>query len=228
MPIDDDTDDKIRRNLFSSSALVLLGSWLQLEPMSVLKKLLGEEVGAQVHAWRLWLAIIALLVYFGLRYRFSSAMSEAIEHLRVEREGICFSLVLATLQSELKKYSKSQNNNVAPSFTGPLSSVLSSYGGNATSKLTKLNFEPPIIHERENGSLYVGTASFTADWEDKKMIALHIKAKFQIHQLKRIGIEVKCAARLLFYSKSSTTLLVPAILFVLALSTAAFHLIKAI
>lgn len=76
----DDDDDKIRRNLVAVSSLLLLGAWLEVTSADVIKRVFGEGFGGQVSTGRLWLAVIVVLTYLALRYKFHPLTLKASTH----------------------------------------------------------------------------------------------------------------------------------------------------
>jgi hypothetical protein len=65
MELPEDADDKVRRNLVSFSAAVLLLGWLQVPLQKVLEKV---GVSDPVPAWRAWAAAGAVLIYLWARF----------------------------------------------------------------------------------------------------------------------------------------------------------------
>lgn len=64
----DDEDGKVRRNLVVYSTLVIVVTFLGIQPMQILLKLVGHDQG-QVEAWKAWAISAAVLMY--LKFRFS-------------------------------------------------------------------------------------------------------------------------------------------------------------
>lgn len=82
----DDDDNKVRRNLVVASALVLGAAWLQVPLADAAEKLLGiKPDGQTLSASRLLVAVIAVLLYLGLRYRFSREARHLRRAIRRER-----------------------------------------------------------------------------------------------------------------------------------------------
>jgi hypothetical protein len=79
----EDGDDKIRRNLLVVSSAVLVVAWLKLPPGELAERIIGikASTGDVVAGWRVWSAILALLVYLALRYRFHNPTRSAYDKL---------------------------------------------------------------------------------------------------------------------------------------------------
>lgn len=78
----DDTQDKIRRNLVAISSGILLASFLKIE-LTTSPKLLGIAEITSISPLRFWFAILFLLLYFIVRYRFSDEhheLKKALDH----------------------------------------------------------------------------------------------------------------------------------------------------
>lgn len=230
MTIDEDSDDKVRRNLVAVSGAVVLGAWLNLEPQSIIKKLLGGQAGLAIESWRIWSAICALLLYLAMRYRFSTMMKEAVDYFRVERESTSYGQALSTLQKEMARYAKPQRDSDAPSFTGPLGAVLAEYRGGDRSPISNITFQSLTIHDREAGSPYAGATTFSTTWttSQNSVSFVNVKAAYRISWRKRALIYLVCWSKLLTYSKTSTTLFVPIILCVAALLCTFWRLIQSV
>lgn len=71
----DDEDSKVRRNLVVYSTVVIVVTFLGIQPMQILLKLLGVENG-KIEPWRVWTVSAAVLMYLWLRFS-TSSWSEA-------------------------------------------------------------------------------------------------------------------------------------------------------
>ncbi|CAB3901429.1 hypothetical protein LMG26842_05381 [Achromobacter dolens] len=65
----DDVDEKARRNFVAISAAILLGWWLRVD-VPFLANFVGLATDGQTR-FRIWIAAVPILLYFGLRYHFS-------------------------------------------------------------------------------------------------------------------------------------------------------------
>ena len=71
----DDVEEKARRNFIAISAAIVLAWWLRLE-VPFLANFIGLASDEQSR-FRVWVAAIPILLYFGLRYHFSTQRAEA-------------------------------------------------------------------------------------------------------------------------------------------------------
>jgi hypothetical protein len=82
----DDEDGKVRRNLVVYSTLVIVVTFLGIQPMQILLKLIGDDNG-KVEPWRVWSVSAAVLFY--LWHRFSTApIQDSSEQAKAERATI--------------------------------------------------------------------------------------------------------------------------------------------
>lgn len=79
-----DDDDKIRRNLMVTSAVIISVAWFDVSLPDVLERLFSikQQVGASATAvelsnWKVWLAALVVLGYMSWRYRWSDEMEAA-------------------------------------------------------------------------------------------------------------------------------------------------------
>lgn len=228
MLLDDDSDDKIRRNLVLSSGLVILSFWLNLNPKVAIEKLFDPHSAGTTESWRIWVAIASLLLYFGMRYRFSAAMDAGIKELKAEWVLIASELVTGTLKKELDDYAKHQNDSSAPSFVIPLSVTFNSNRASNVVPDTITSEHPVIIEAPNKYKPTHGVIAFDSSWRDRLRTghSYRIKTEYKLPALKRLYFTVRVLSQLSIYSKSSTSLLIPIILNATALIVCAIHIAR--
>ncbi|MEZ2297262.1 hypothetical protein [Variovorax sp. RCC_210] len=77
-----DDDDKIRRNLIVTSAVIIGVAWFNVSLPDVLERLFSIKSAAgaqtvQVADWKVWVAALAMLGYMAWRYRWSEEVDKA-------------------------------------------------------------------------------------------------------------------------------------------------------
>jgi hypothetical protein len=102
----EDEDSKIRRNFLAVSALIVLAWWLQAPLDRISEKLLGVSSVGPNFEWRAWAAATAVLVYFGLRFRFSKEHSAASNDMLSEATKVKRALLLRWLNWEVMGFVK--------------------------------------------------------------------------------------------------------------------------
>jgi len=95
-----DDDDKIRRNLMVTSAVIIGVAWFDVSLPDVLERLFSikQQAGTpenvvQLSNWKVWLAALAVLGYMSWRYRWSDEMEVAkklFEESRFKRYQVLF------------------------------------------------------------------------------------------------------------------------------------------
>lgn len=77
-----DDDDKIRRNLIVTSAIVIGAAWFNVSLPEVLERLFSIKTvdgtkSVVLSEWKVWLAALAVIGYMGWRYRWSDEVEKA-------------------------------------------------------------------------------------------------------------------------------------------------------
>lgn len=80
MDLPEDADEKVRRNLVTFSAGVLLFAWLRVPIAALAEKAVGAT-GWSADPLRAWFAAAAILVYLAVRFHFSGGGKEAFQKL---------------------------------------------------------------------------------------------------------------------------------------------------
>jgi len=216
MPIDEDSDEKIRRNLIASSGAVLLAMWLDIDPSGLLTRMLGAEALKDTTTWKIWTVASFVLLYFGLRYRFSNTMSEAIQGVQAERSALTYELKSRVLQKELESYAKTRLIKSAPSFSENIESTLDNYFTGGQPSHLPLRIENARIDELSPTHAYQGKMHIDARWGDGVRSALRVIVPFKLKRGVIFLINIRWITRVIFYSKSSTSFVVPATMFAVA------------
>lgn len=95
----EDEDSKARRNFMAVSTVIVLAWWLQAPLDKISERLLGSSVGPGFE-WRAWFAAIVALVYFALRFRFSTEHIGAATELATTSVNTSTRLLLQWLHWE--------------------------------------------------------------------------------------------------------------------------------
>jgi len=102
-----DDDDKVRRNLVVASSVTVLLAWLEVPLVAVADRLFGTKAdGYAPSGWRVWLGALAVLLYLGLRFRFSHEVEQGIKDLQEAsqiRYRILYLRNLRDLEVQIKK-----------------------------------------------------------------------------------------------------------------------------
>jgi len=217
--LEEDTDEKIRRNLIVASTAVLLGAWLNLPALAIVKRVLGEDAGSSVQPWRLWAAVIALLLYLSLRYRFSDGVRHAWDTNRAEFQSFRIAAMDAMLVSEAKRYTKTGAESSA--FYSELNSYVASRGGTRKTRpeiaLNKITHHTPGKGEAELSLSW--SAEHVSDSSDRPI-------GFELSKQDSRIANARALVRLLAYSRSSTSMLVPSTMAALALGISTWRLLQ--
>lgn len=106
----DDDDSKVRRNLAVTGGLVILAVWLAIPLDQILEKITGltpDKVpgSAGISPLRVWCAVLAVLMYLGLRYRFAPEGRRLVRAFRRERGLLVQRYVQTQVKAALRRYS---------------------------------------------------------------------------------------------------------------------------
>lgn len=120
----DDEDSKVRRNLVAASTLVLVTAWLDVPLPALGEKLIGlraDSACAVLEPWRVWSAVLAVLMYLGLRYRFAEGSTRVLSDIRQEWRANVEEKTKAVLNRHLVRYSRTGRDS--PLFPNSLEAV---------------------------------------------------------------------------------------------------------
>lgn len=101
----EDEDDKIRRNLVALSTIILIAAWLEIPFSAVVTKFVD---GAHVFLdpYRLWCVGFALLIYLGLRYRFSPEGARYDSAIKADLSRVRLDMALNLVQRQVNNFVK--------------------------------------------------------------------------------------------------------------------------
>jgi hypothetical protein len=223
-----DDDDKVRRNLVVASSIVLLAAWLGMPLATLAERMLGVSAGSPatftLSPSRFWSAALFMLVYFIVRYRFSSEARKALRAFRRERQLILnhkASRYLANRVSRLSRTGKDsiifnhrlgetvarciEEMNQNSGHTGPESSPW----GKPKVTVDSIVFSKP----------YSGHSGLYLEWGEPRrgsMAGGHLA--FEIVGAHRVWLSLVTTAQALTYSRSGVQYVVPVALWVLAVT----------
>jgi hypothetical protein len=106
MSYEEDTDPKVRRNLVVASALILLVTWLELPVAAITEKALTASNEIHVKPFRIWATCFAVLVYLGLRYRFTKEWEILPRYFLNASTRVASDLTYKLLERKLRKFHK--------------------------------------------------------------------------------------------------------------------------
>ena len=215
--MEEDSDEKIRRNLIVASAAVLIGAWLKLPTLAITKRIFGEDAATAVAPWRLWAALIAVLVYLVLRYKFSNGARHDWETARAEFQEFRLARMTAVLVGEARRYTKTGAESRA--FHGALESYVKSRVGTHSTR-PEITFTKTTHRSLGKGEVEISLAwpaEGIGDSSDRPV-------GFELSKLQMITTYLAALLRLLGYSQSSTSLLVPVAMATTALGISIWRL----
>jgi hypothetical protein len=217
----EDGDDKIRRNVVVASAIVLLVAWLDLPVQGLAEKLFSvkSDEASKIALWKVWSAVLALILYLGLRYRFSPAAKQAFEDVRAVWIERCLSDGSAIVQLDLLRMLNFEERSAV--YRGDPLKFLDPVGERDHDPSKRVfKVEPQF----EGRSWWRGTARIleSADGSTVERIS---DAPFEIPLLTRLWTRIRILARMALYSELSLEFLVPATLAVVAAIVCATRLV---
>lgn len=222
----DDEDGKVRRNLVVGSAVLLLGTWLEVPAKVVADRLAGSSLDGHLSAGRLWFAVIVVLVYMALRYKFCGTVEAEGDRLAGTWKVRRIDAIMAILTRELDRW--------------------------ATLGASLRHFEPRLVEIEQSerrvnsadgfrllrvelsrsGDLeFSGRVGLTFIWlnpdQDESATPRHAtggtSVSYSISRLKRLQIEMAAAAESFSYSKEAVEYLAPWVMFTLAYGLAVYR-----
>jgi hypothetical protein len=219
--MEEDSDDKIRRNLIVVSTAVLLGGWLELPATSVMKRVLGDDIATTVQAWRLWVAVLVVLTYLVLRYKFSHGANHAVQDAKGELQGFRLAGMNAVLDRQMKHYT--MTGVEPPAFRGAFSSYVKSrvgaYQGRPEISVTKVTHH--VIGKGEVELSLEWPSQGSANESDRPL-------GFELSWREKATANTRSVLRLFCYSDASTSFLVPVALAALALAISLWRLFQSL
>jgi hypothetical protein len=237
----DDEDSKIRRNLVTASAVVLLLVWLKLPLADVAERLLGAKASGtlQVDAIRIWSAVVAVLIYFALRFVFSEAVEKGGDTIRLASISSRAGVIEAVVRWELFLFNRFKKES--PVFNDELESMLAKeseemrqeLGRHPAGQVAGVHLGKAKVSLREfqdstkqwSGAIYV-----LLHWEtEKKGTARSIGSSVDWHigGYRRWLVVAVAILRVVLLSKVGISLLYPLALFAVAFVASLVMLWKA-
>ena len=216
MMILEDEDSKIRRNLVLVSGAILCSSWLGIQLTVFLEKLL--PAGTQVpDNWKFWVVELALLIYLGIRYRFSDEGSKYVITAKEELSTIRRHRATDFAQSEANRFTKTGIES--PIFQGEMSGLLSDWNDGGAKGVAGPRPKMVLTLIEQTDSPWSFTVGVSAFWETAGGGSTSTSGntlKVQIKGGVRRRIEFASCLHLWVYTESSIRYLVPVLLGLLA------------
>lgn len=226
MSIDvDDVDEKTRRNLVVASG-TLIATWIAGVPIPrVIEKFIGQDV--ELISWRVLLAILFMLTYLILRFRFASQTQTAYRDLQNEWRTKCCEQVISSVKQWLEHYTRTGKES--KNFVGSLSESEHEATKNISEKFRTFSGEKPKLDRPTIKSSISFVNSLGAPESDVFNGKVHVQYEwnyltqtikgndnfhldFKITGIYRIWLKAKALIKLISYTKSSMQILVPSIL----------------
>ncbi|MCR6480686.1 hypothetical protein NU688_31345 [Variovorax sp. ZS18.2.2] len=237
----DDEDSKIRRNLMLAGSLVLLFAWLQIPEGALLKRIFGEvDPTVSISPVRVWIAITAALVYLALRFRFSKDHEEGQKELTFNRGVIETRFVKLWLCVEVWWFKRLRT--ATPLF----GAFLREWENTANIRSTTQKVAPPVVIKHvQVVEVHSGYKDGAGQWVDSKDGTWSVRVQlefwsdngsegvsgvqehnFFLTKSQRFLVRVAQLCWLIVYSRSSTLLIFPWAITVLALVACSFKLFR--
>jgi len=215
----DDEDTKIRRNIVVVSAGILLAAYLELPAAWLFSATLPPGTPA-IDQYKFWGIGFAILLYLGLRYKFSNEGTESIGSLTKEASLFRYDAMRRTLRlPENGLVGYAQAKKILPDLDALTSALLTSYGGN---RVDFVSLEPNVhfdnIFSKSKTELYV-TASLLFQSKTGPISRMTISPQQIIAWPKYIAFirfSMPSHLRSWFYSGSAIRNLAPVALAILA------------
>jgi len=234
----EDEDSKIRRNLVVASMVILLAVWLRAPVEGLAESLFKVRPVDPKFASRVWLAASAVLIYFGLRFRFSDENLKAIAPLSTEYVAVEEVVLRRWLAMQMRKYVRSREGGVlnvdglGMLVEAQRKGIIQTQGG---------QIEPVLASIRVPGANRSSTSyppsgpaslkfieadlSLSFKW-DLGRSGTSVRLGFDVPLISRLWIRGNALGWMLIYSKGSTQILLPWLLAGLALLASAYKVIR--
>lgn len=224
----EDTQDKVRRNLVVFSAAIVIGWFLDLK-MTDMSKLLVSTNIANVDAGRIWIVILAVLIYLILRYRFDSYTDSQIASLfgemKAQRNNYLFKYLLRKINriNQTGQFSPIFNTSLAEAVNRGKEELEKQHSQNISFRLHIFNpwgDESPDDLSRLN-TMWEGTIGVSEEYLREGFSRSLVTSSGQRHDFSipfsgRTWIKTHSFIHVVSYSKSAVDLIVPMILASLA------------
>lgn len=225
----EDSDDKTRRNLVFVSG-TLISTWIAGVPIPiVIEKLIGQ--GIALTPWRVFLAMLLVLTYLILRFRFASETQAAYRELKKEWRNECCEQVSSSIELWLKQYTRTGKESSF--FRGSLIEAEREATKNIAETSKTFSGETPKLGRPRIKGYVPFVNNFGEPESDPFSSRVHTQYEwiYQSQQLSSTGnyspefkikgpyrdwLRAKALLKLVTYTKSSLQILVPSILAVVA------------
>lgn len=220
MPIVDDTDNKIRRNLLAVSSLILAISFLSLSESEILKKIFYGSL--DIELWKFLLIEFLTLFYFAFRFRFSSFFDDAWRYKNAEFDQLRQDALRRYIKVLINNYAEIRSNSSV--FLPPLSSMYQKYLDHNRSELPSkfelrdMSYEYIDPANEWSGKVWV-KISIAKNKDDNFPVTEKLSTSYFMGVFERVHVYSETYVKYFLYSKSSITLFVPLTLFIAAAST---------
>ncbi|SEF28485.1 hypothetical protein ABL840_26800 [Variovorax sp. NFACC27] len=227
-----DDDDKIRRNLIVTSAVIIGVAWFNVSLPDVLERLFSIKSAAgaqavQVSDWKVWVAALAMLTYMAWRYRWSEEVEKAralFQGTVIARYGVLFQRVY------LREVAKWFRDGAYPKSAHPQMAVL--YNQVVPQILfEQLGRRPDAVSIKVRGTANPSNGNenveASADWNDKGS-GSHgntIQGSVYIDVPRQRALIWRARAHTMINSKESMSLMWPALFAVAAATIAVYKLV---
>lgn len=232
----DDTQDKVRRNLVVFSAAIVIGWFLNLKITDIAKPFVSTNI-ADVNVGRLWLAILAVLAYLFLRYRFDNSTDFQIKSLFDEQERQKRNYLFKYLQRKINQINRTEkfttifHETLSRTVAGHKQQYEMTHSEKVSFRLqisNPLGDADPTLDEEK--SIWEGTVGISEEYWRAGTAGKNTysgdRYEFSIPFFGRIWIKIHSIVHLVSYSKSAVDFIVPMSLAGVAFLVAAGKLIK--
>jgi hypothetical protein len=233
----DDTQDKVRRNLVVFSAAIVIGWFLDLKLADIAKMLVSTNI-TNVNAGRLWIVILAVLIYLILRYRFDnytdSQIASLFSEMKAQRNNYLFKYLLRKINriNQTGKFSPIFNTSLAETVNRGNEELEKQHSQSISFRLHIFNpwgDESPDDLNRPN-TMWEGTIGVSEEYLREGSSHSLVTSSGQRHDFSillsgRAWIKTHSFIHVVSYSKSAGDLIVPKILASLAFLAATCKLI---
>jgi hypothetical protein len=213
----DDDDSRIRRNLVVAGGLVILAAWLDIPLDQLLEKIAGlvpdKTPGAPgIDPLRVWFAVLAVLTYLALRYRFALEGRRLARAYRRERGLLVQRYVRGCVNGALLRYSRDGKDS--PIFYGELHTFANKATKSLEAKLEGEQLARPTVTASfiQIEAPYRGNAGLNFIWQrDTTQAATSSGAAsgFEVAGFRRWRIACLATVVGLSYSRASTQHILP-------------------
>jgi hypothetical protein len=228
----DDDDSKVRRNLTVAGGLVILAVWLAVPLDQLLERIAGLSLdktpgAAGISPLRVWSAVLAVLMYLALRYRFAPEGRRLARAFRRERGLLVQRYVRVCVRGALLRYSRKGRDS--PIFHGELHTFASQATKSLEANLHGEELPRPTVTASfiQIVTPYQGNAGLTFIWQrDTTQAAATSGAAigFEVAGFMRWRVACRATVEALTYSRASTQHILPVAFGVTAIGIALFKI----